>query len=254
MSSLWKKIGAASYQQLYVRNDGFEQMKIPIPEAFNYIDNYINKRTQSQKKGYMFKHANNETKYDTKNQLKPITFRSLHFIVHSLIYTLFECGYLTKNDFNDFDQMILPKKIDLEQMVLPHKINGFEYFKQHFLQDFRFIEDLISSSNDVYIWLFKMISNIEFVVDLKNPIENLLDLTKFETIFEEKVISPLILSVPTIIQKYKIEYLEANKQIEDENISNYISEVKQNPDKYPLLHYFSLLKTQSSCCGYQCRN
>ena len=222
------RIGAKAFNELFIRNNGLEQEIMSIEEGLKYIEDY-KKNAKKIQKGYIFRKLENERKEQNKSHLKAISFRVLHWMLHSTIFTLFEIGILTEKDLKE----IVPKK---------EKLNIAEFFKSNAENDYKFIGELLSVSaeNETNVWLFELITNLEKLKNIGNKIDE--NLINFEQIFEEIIVLPMIVSVPSIIQNYKQRYYNI-KNNGEENVIDYISEVKLNDEKYPFLEHFSLLKS-----------
>jgi hypothetical protein len=222
------EIGAAAYDQLLVRNNGKgEQIKMPIPEGIKHIDNEIQRFEEKEIKGYLFNPVNENAKIDSKQNIKPITFRTLHFILHTLIFSFAEFGFI--------DKML---KINNE--------NSHEYFKAHFFQDYKMIGELLGTQ-ETHIWIYQLLAAFEGVVREKTPINTAVALNKLEKSFEDQVIFPVIQSVNTVIQKYKQAYVEYHKLIdeeeeEEEDIGIFVEELQLDQAKYPWLEFFNYMK------------
>jgi len=226
------EIGASSYNVLLLRNNGLEQMKMPIPEGIKYIDDYIKKFESKERKGYLFSPLNENAKVDTKHNLKPITFRTLHFLLHTVLFGFTEIGFISKEELHKITK-------------IQQNINAKDYFKKHFEQDYKMIGELVGS-NESYIWIYQILSSFEKIVQEKNLLDSAIALQQFERKFEDQIMIPAIQSINAIIQKYRRNYVEYQAMEEEEDdITIYLDELKLEPKKYPWLQFFNSMKLPS---------
>ena len=224
------EIGASSYNVLLQRPAGQpQQLKMSIDEGLKYIDKCTREFEGKDRKGYILNPVNENAKIDTKLNLKPVTYRTLHFLFHSLVFGLFEAGFISKAEINK----IVNKDGNTD---------GQQYFRAHFLQDYQMLQDLLGTKES-YIWIYRMIAGFEGIVREKGRLTNAEALVKFERSFEDNVVIPVIQSINTTIQQYRQAYIEYNKDLGDEdNIAHYVDELKKDDVKYPFTQYFNFMK------------
>ena len=221
-------IGAVSYNKLLKRNNGFEQIAMTIDGGLKYIDEHLQTFEGQNKKGYFRHRLEDNNKADKKSKPKPITFRTLHLLLHATIFGLSESGLITTTEVN--------RIVDTNQ-----NIHGKGYFEDHFRQDYRMVEELIGTK-EAYIWIYQALLSMNKVVDQKGAIKDSRSLNNLEKTFEETVVDPMIVSASLIIQSYHRNYAQYNKYLDHEDISLYVDELKENQERFPFLRYFSFLK------------
>ncbi|RZJ98321.1 MAG: hypothetical protein EOO46_25095, partial [Flavobacterium sp.] len=197
-----------------------------IEQGLKYIENYIQSFKEDIAPGYFYNSHDENAKLDTKPDLKPITFRTLHFLLHSILFAFSEIGFIKLDSILD----------DQAQDVL-------EYFKQHIIQDYHLIQQLLEHKQP-HIWLYQVIASFHRLTQKKIPLKNNKVLKEFESSFEAEIIDPLIQSTHGTIQEFNRNYIEYIQE-SDADIYPYIAELKQNTQKYPLLEYFNYIKLPS---------
>ncbi|CAF4621605.1 unnamed protein product, partial [Rotaria socialis] len=145
-----KAIGAEKYNVLIARDP--PQLRIPIPEAFRKIDEYIKKENDATRLGYhTVKDSNESCLGDKPNYLdRAVSFRFIHFLTHGLLHFLHDRNYLTDDDLK-------------HHLKLPTAT----HFQDHFEKDYDLLCQSSTGHNSCYIWLYKLLNHLvddQFVV------------------------------------------------------------------------------------------
>jgi len=220
-------IGGPGHNVLAPRDDGDNQISMSLEQGLKYIDDYIKASQENITPGYLVNSLEENSKLDSKPGLKPITFRTLHFFLHSILFTFSELGF-----------------IRLSEILNPQTNHDpSDYFKRHLIQDYHLIQQLLESKQS-YIWLYQIIASLQNLIPQNTPLMDKQPLQDFERNFETLIIDPLIQSTHGTIRDFHQTYIEYI-QNSDDDIYPYIAELKQNPQKYPLLGLFNHVKLPS---------
>ena len=222
------EIGAGSYNNLLRSNDNLKQIAISLPDGLKHIEEFLQSFKGQDIQGYLLCEEEEEEVGASKLDLKPITYRTLRLFLHATIYGLYEAKFISPKDTND---IVAETKI----------MTGVRYFRDHFQQDFRIIRELLGST-EPHIWIYQLLPSIGVLADQKGPLRDSKGLYTLEKRFEELVINPLIESPASVIQDYQRKYLGYNKYLNEEDISVYVDELRENDVQYPFLKYFGFLK------------
>ena len=223
-----KQVGGLGHN-LLVRPQGPQQLQIPVEEAKKNMIEYIQRFEQEvEQRGYVAVSAEKSEKEETKTNIKPITFRTLHLLLNTLIYGLVEMELITKQEAGKLVE------------GGPNS-NSKEFFMKHFLKDYKLLTELLGG-NDHHIWIYQVLNQLEKLKIYNRVLDTNNNLSKFEQVFEEIVILPLIQSVDTVTKDYKKFYGDNyQKQHDEDDVTNYVDEIKLNKVKYPLLEFFNYL-------------
>ncbi|CAM2726708.1 unnamed protein product [Rotaria socialis] len=224
--SLCKKpIGAERHNVLIQRDP--PQIQMSIDEGFRAINQYIDRYNMTARLGYhnvnTHEMSNIGEKPDHLN--RPVSFRFIHFLTHSLLLFLHDANYLTDGDMKQ--RFKLPKTT---------------HFRDHFEKDYALLLQSSTDSKQCYIWLYKLVEHLvndELVKrDVMNTNERVLQI---EQLIEQKIIFAHIDSITTEIAEYKKAYAEFIQERDSKpSIESFVDELFEDEQQYPLLTFFNV--------------
>ncbi|CAF2088542.1 unnamed protein product [Rotaria magnacalcarata] len=144
---------------------------------------------------------------------------------HAQLLVLHELKHLTDDDL-------------LQRLKVPSIL----HFRQHFDRDCAYMEGVSTEPEQYHIWIFKLINhmfdNTIATVGILNTNENVV---KIEQSIEQRIIFPHVESIINEIGNYRKAYVDFVQKFDAEiSLSNYIDELRQNDERYPLLPYFNV--------------
>ncbi|CAF1040574.1 unnamed protein product, partial [Didymodactylos carnosus] len=223
-----KEIGAKAYNVLIDRDP--PQLRIPIPKAFEKIDEYIKKENQAIHLGYHnVKNPAESSLADKADHLnRPISFRFIHFLIHGLLHFLSDRKYLTDNHLK-------------ESLKLPTNT----YFRDHYEKDYQLLCQATIDFEQCYLWIYKLLNHLvddEFNIEGRlNTNENLL---KVEQLIEQKLIFKHIDSIDNEITDYKKAYAEVIQK--QQSIESFADELFEDEQRFPYLDFFNVTTFHTS--------
>ncbi|CAF4419783.1 unnamed protein product [Rotaria socialis] len=223
-----KAIGAEKYNALIARDP--PQLRIPIPEAFKKIDEYIKKENEATRLGYhTVKDTNESCLGDKPNHLdRPVSFRFIHFLTHGLLHFLHDRNYLTDDD--------------LKQHL---KLPTTNHFQDHFEKDYDLLCQSSTDHNSCYIWLYKLLNHLiddQFIEKGQlNANENVI---RIEKLIEKNLIFKHIDSIENEITEYKQIYATFIQK--QKSLESFIDELFEDEQRYPLLNFFNVTTFHTS--------
>ncbi|CAF5190317.1 unnamed protein product, partial [Rotaria sp. Silwood1] len=123
---------------------------------------------------------------------RPVSFRFIHFLIHSLLHFLYDRNYFSDDDLK-------------QHFKLPTNT----YFYDHFEKDYDLLCQTSIDPQQCYIWLYKLLNHLiddEFNKQgLLNTNENIIEI---EQLIEQKLIFKHINSIDNEIIEYKKAYAE----------------------------------------------
>ncbi|CAF5061441.1 unnamed protein product, partial [Rotaria sp. Silwood1] len=219
-----KEIGAITEGVLIERQP--PQIQMSIEEGFEFIDKYINEFNQKIVYGYHNTNTADQSNVGEKpNHLQlPISFRFTHMLTHTTLLMLHELDQLTNT-------------------TLPHR----EYFREHFEKDYELFGKQLADPEQSAVWLFKGINDMMGNLwRTQGSLDTPVDVIEFEKSIEEKIILPHIRSVADEINEYKAAYDKfISKEELDFEFDSYISELRENEQRFPLLNFFNITTIQT---------
>ncbi|CAF3368108.1 unnamed protein product [Rotaria socialis] len=223
-----KAIGAEKYNVLIARDP--PQLRIPIPEAFRKIDEYIKKENDATRLGYhTVKDSNESCLGDKPNYLdRAVSFRFIHFLTHGLLHFLHDRNYLTDDDLK-------------HHLKLPTAT----HFQDHFEKDYDLLCQSSTGHNSCYIWLYKLLNHLvddQFVVKGQlNANENVF---RIEKLIEKNLIFKHIDSIENEITEYRQIYATFIQK--QKSLESFIDELFEDEQRYPLLNFFNVTTFHTS--------
>ncbi|CAF4119790.1 unnamed protein product [Rotaria sp. Silwood2] len=219
-----KDIGASGYNQLIQRNP--PQIQMNLQDGFREIEQYMKNYNSVLRLGYHNVTSTIELTPDEKpdHLNRIVSFRFLHMWAHAQLLVLHELKYLSDDDL-------------LQRLKVPNIL----HFCQHFDRDCEFMEGVSIEPEQYHIWLFKLINhmlnkNID-IIGILNTNENVI---KVEQLIEQQIIFPHVDSIINEVGIYRAAYIDFVQKFDAEiSLSNYIDELRQNDERYPLLSYFN---------------
>ena len=197
------------YGQLYTR-DG--HMKIENPTKF--IKNKLSKLSETAPKGFRIKNAVNNQNGFTVRSLKPITYRILHFILHSNLYMLASLD-------------ICDKYVIKSLMHLKEKFSLMSYLKSNLEEDFKVIAEL-SGVNNVHFLIHAVLFNLpRFFEENSIAGSNIKDRNDFEINFETQIVNPLMKNINQTMAQFESVFSKKNLGREISIKSKTLSEPKK---------------------------
>ncbi|CAF4915976.1 unnamed protein product [Rotaria sp. Silwood1] len=219
-----KEIGAITEGVLIERQP--PQIQMSIEEGFEFIDKYINEFNQKIVYGYHNTNTADQSNVGEKpNHLQlPISFRFTHMLTHTTLLMLHELDQLTNT-------------------TLPRR----EYFREHFEKDYELFGKQLADPEQSAVWLFKGINDMMGNLwRTQGSLDTPVDVIEFEKSIEEKIILPHIRSVADEINEYKAAYDKfISKEELDFEFDSYISELRENEQRFPLLNFFNITTIQT---------
>ena len=214
-----KDIGAAQYGVLIERDP--PQIRRPIDEAFNFINNYVEQYHTTPRFGYHNPspalHSNEHEKSDHLN--RPISFRFMHFLTHVTLLFL--------------DELSL-----LPDLGLP----SVTHFQEHFEKDYQLLSQQSTSGDQCYIWLYKLINHM-MSKDFHLPgyLNANRNTVQLEKVIEEKLLFKHMDSIVEEINQYKVAYANFIQEQDNEvTLEHFVDELYQDEEKYPYLSFFNV--------------
>ncbi|CAF4493348.1 unnamed protein product, partial [Didymodactylos carnosus] len=178
--------------------------------------------------------AEHSTIHDKSAHLnKPMSFRLLHMFTHSMFILLYELKYLSEDDLIQLTQ----RKINTTSSVNL-------YLKNHFEKDCQLVYEILDDNNTGHIWLYKLFNHTLDILHLPGILNTNANVIQFEKQFEETILFSHIESVITEIDEYKTIYIEYVRQKKLEELNDFIDELTENDQKYPLLEYLNVTNTK----------
>ncbi|CAF0809248.1 unnamed protein product [Rotaria sordida] len=220
-----RDIGAAQYGILIEREP--PQIRMSIDEGFQFINNYIEQYNKEPRYGYHNQtRAIQSNQYEKSDHLnRSISYRFIHMITHVTLLFLNELSLLT--DLN---------------------IKNSLHFKEHFEKDYQLLRQQLNDNEQCYIWLYKIINhmlNKDFI--LKGFMNTNEKVIQIEKLLEEKLLFNHIESISNEINQYKIAYNEyIRQQNQEATFDDFIDEISQDENKYPLLNFFNITNIYTS--------
>ncbi|CAM4941343.1 unnamed protein product [Rotaria socialis] len=220
-----KEIGASGYNKLIQRDP--PQIQMNLQDGFREIEEYIRNFNSVVRLGYHNVTSATELTPDEKpdHLNRIVSFRFLHMWTHAQLLVLHELKHLTDDDL-------------LQRLKVPNIL----HFRQHFDSDCAFMEGVSTEPEQYHIWIFKlinhMLANTIDTVGILNTNENVV---KIEQSIEQHIIFPHVESIINEIGNYRMAYVNFVQKFDAEiSLSNYIDELRQNDERYPLLPYFNV--------------
>ncbi|CAF0807414.1 unnamed protein product [Didymodactylos carnosus] len=228
------EIGAQAPHILLQRSP--PQIQMSIQDGFQFIDEYIQNFNRTDRYGYhnstTAEHSTVNEKYDHLN--KTMSFRLLHMFTHSMLILLYEMKYLSETDLIELTK----HKIDTTSSVNV-------YLKNHFEKDCQLVYEILNNKDHTgHIWLYKLFNHTLDILQLPGILNTNNNVIHFEKQFEETVLFSHIESVITEIDEYKTIYIQYVRQRKSEELNDFIDELIENNEKYPLLQYLNVTNTQ----------
>ncbi|CAF1066989.1 unnamed protein product [Rotaria sordida] len=227
------EIGARAPHVLLKRSP--PQIQRSIQEGFQFINEYIRNHNNIDRYGY---HNSTTAEHSTVNDKsdhlnKPISFRLLHMFTHSMLILLYEMQYLSEADL-----------IELTKNKI-HTTSVNIYLKNHFENDCQLIYEILNNRDQTgHMWLYKVFNHSLDILQLSGILNTNASIVHFEKQFEETVVFSHIESVITEIDEYKSIYTQYVRQKKLEELNDFIDELVENEEKYPLLQYLNVTNTQ----------
>ena len=220
-----RDIGAYQYNQLIQRNP--PQIRMSIQDGLQKIEQYMKNYNSELRLGY----HNVASAIELTPEEKPdhlnrtVSFRFLHMWTHAQLLFLYELKYLTDDDL-------------LQKLKLPNTL----HFQQHFVSDCGFMEGISTESEQYHIWLYKLINHmLDNKIDSVGILNTTEKVIKIEQSIEQQVIFRHIDSIVNEIGTYRRAYVDFVQKFDEEiSLSNYVDELRQNDERYPLLSYFNV--------------
>jgi len=226
-----KPIGAQGYNVLIKRNP--PQIQMPIDKGLKMIDQRIEEYNRNVRVGYHnTKSADTSVIGEKSDHLdRPVSFRFIHLLTHSVLLFLHDLNYLTD--------------ADLTQHL---KLSKTTHFRDHYEKDYSLIAQSSTDHQQCHIWLYKLLNHLineEFAkAGLLNTNENVI---KLEQMLEQKLIFVHNESITNEIAEYKRAYAEFNQERDSKpSLDNFIDELFENENDYPLLNFFNVTTFHTS--------
>ncbi|CAF2688702.1 unnamed protein product [Rotaria sp. Silwood2] len=223
-----KDIGAQSYDNLIVRDP--PQLRIPIPEGFKKIDNYINQENQTVRLGYhTVKNTNESSLADKPDHLnRPVSYRFIHFLIHGLLHFLSDRNYLTDNDLK-------------QRLKLPTNT----HFRDHYEKDYQLLGKVTIDPLQCYIWLYKLLNHlVDDEFNKEGQLNTNSNAIRIEQLIEQKLIFKHIDSIDNEITEYKKAHAELIQK--QQSLESFIDELFENEQRYPYLNFFNITTFHTS--------
>ncbi|CAM4829130.1 unnamed protein product [Rotaria magnacalcarata] len=224
--SLCKKpIGAERYNVLIQRNP--PQIQMSTDEGFRVINQYVDRYNITARLGYhnINTHEASNTGEKPDHLNRPVSFRFIHFLTHSLLLFLHDRNYLTDDD-----------------MKQRFKLSKTTHFRDHFEKDYALLLQSSTDSKQCYIWLYKLVEHLVNDELVKRGVMNTNErVLQIEQLIEQKIIFAHIDSVTTEIAEYKKAYAEFIQERDSKpSIESFIDELFEDEQQYPLLGFFNV--------------
>lgn len=222
-----KDIGADRYAALVVRDP--PQIQMNIDQGFQTIAQYLDGFNRQLRLGYYntvpADQSNLGEKSDHLN--RTVSFRFLHMLTNAQLLVLTELEYLSVND--------LQKRMN---------IGNQHHFREHFEKDYELLTQTCTSPNQCYIWLYKLINHMLSPALIKaGLVDTQVKVIEMEQLIEQKIIFPHITSFIDEINQYRVAYAEFIRERDAQPpLTDYIDELRENEEHYPLLSYFNVSK------------
>ncbi|CAF4175411.1 unnamed protein product [Rotaria socialis] len=214
---LCKAIIGGLRHTLHIRNP--PQIKMSIDEANVFITHFIEKHDRNIAFGYHTIKPPEESQSGEKSDYldRPLSFRFLHIISHSILLVLHELNLLTDSNMPDRT-----------------------FFRAHFEKDYELICQQLDDSTYGCTWLFKLLNlmiDTQFILD--GQLDSREKLFRFEKEFEKQLIFNYISSISNDIKLYLKKYAELARKQSEVPLINFIDEIAENEQRFPLLTYFN---------------
>jgi len=220
-----RDIGTSKYGEIIQRDP--PQIKWPLEEGMKFMKDYIERANQETNFGYYEVVSSDQSNLEERPEYlrSSISFRFLHFILHSILFLLQEFQYLTSDEF--------------ERWKIPHH----EFFQNHIEKDYSLLEKCLQTPRDCYIYMFQLLNSMS-TNDFEQPLGHL-D-SKNKVIELEKLIDQNLFDFDQspIMQKitqYKQNYAEYTQNEQNSNaLTNFLDERTEISGRYPYLNFFNI--------------
>ncbi|CAF0876681.1 unnamed protein product [Rotaria sordida] len=196
------------------------QIQMSILEANEFITKFIEKYDQNTTFGYHTAILAQESQLGEKSEYldRPLSFRFLHILSHSIFLVLHELDLLVDS-------------------TLPDRT----FFRTHFEKDYELICQQLDDSTYGFTWLFKLLNHMIDANFVSNgQLDNRDKLIKFEKDFEKELIFNHIDSISNDIKSYLKMYTEfVCEQKNESALTNFVNEIAEKEGRFPLLTYFN---------------
>ncbi|CAF1219524.1 unnamed protein product, partial [Didymodactylos carnosus] len=225
-----KDIGAFRYNQLIQRDP--PQIQMNLQDGFRTIEQYMKTYNSVLRLGYHNVAPVMQLPPDEKpdHLNRTVSFRFLHLWTHAQLFVLHELKCLSDDDL-------------LQRLKVPNIL----HFRQHFDRDCTLMEGISTDPEQYHIWLYKLINhmldnNIN-IIGILNTNEKVVQI---EQLIEQRLIFPHVDSIINEIGNYRLAYVDFVQKFDAEiSLSNYVDELRQNDERYPLLSYFNVSRIQT---------
>ncbi|CAF3271184.1 unnamed protein product [Rotaria sp. Silwood2] len=214
---LCKAIIGGLRHQLRIRDP--PQIQMSIHQANEFITKFIDKYDQNTTFGYHTAISAQESQLGEKSDHldRPLSFRFLHILSHSIFLVLHELDLLVDS-------------------TLPDRT----FFRTHFEKDYELICQQLDDSTYGFTWLFKLLNHMLDANCVSNgQLDNREKLIKFETDFENELIFNHIGSISNDIKSYLKKYANFVHEHTISALTNFVDEIAEDEQRFPLLTYFN---------------
>jgi hypothetical protein len=220
-----KDIGASGYNQLIQRDP--PQIQMNLTNGFNTIEQYIRTYNSVLRLGYHNVASAMQLAPDEKpdHLNRTVSFRFLHMWTHAQLLILHELKCLSDDDL-------------LQHLKVPNIL----HFRQHFDRDCALMEGISTDPEQYHVWLYKLINHmLDNNIDIIGIVNTNEKVVQIEQLIEQRLIFPHVDSIMNEIGNYRRAYVDLVQKFDTEiSLSNYIDELRQNNERYPLLSYFNV--------------
>ncbi|CAF0884533.1 unnamed protein product [Adineta steineri] len=197
------------------------QVQMTIEQAFEFIENYIEKFRRTTQYGYYNIKSVDESNTGEKpdHLALTISFRFTHMFTHAVLLFLHELDLLSN-------------------FTLPNH----DYFREHLEKDYILFGQQLADSEQSIIWLFKVLNHmIGNLFSVTNFLDSNTSVIQLEKHIEQNLILPNIRSVTDEINQYKLAYANfVQKGDEEVMFDVFIDELREDEERYPFLNFFNI--------------